>query len=112
MWQLEESVQFPTHLFLLFQIKADQLAVTKISERGKKQKKNWTTVWSELTSEQLTFYKQQQQTATNQVLQFCLPLSFDVLWFNLMSSYILQDVFVFLTVVLLISRDVRWTRSH
>uniref|UniRef100_H3CAJ7 Rho GTPase-activating protein 15 n=1 Tax=Tetraodon nigroviridis TaxID=99883 RepID=H3CAJ7_TETNG len=47
-------------------IKAQQLAVTKICERGKKQKKNWTTVWSELTSDQLTFYKQQQQTASNQ----------------------------------------------
>lgn len=56
-----------TRLFPWFQIKAEQLTVTKISEKGKKQKKNWTTVWSELTSDQLTFYKQQQQTATNQV---------------------------------------------
>lgn len=83
----------PTRLFPCFQIKAEQLAVTKISERGKKQKKNWTTVWSELTSDQLTFYKQ-QQTAANQVVEFSLPLSFDVLWFALMSSDVPLDVFV------------------
>lgn len=68
--------------FVCSQIKAEQLAVTKISERGKKQKKNWTTVWSELTSDQLTFYKQQQQPAANQVGEFSVPLCFDVLWFG------------------------------
>ncbi|XP_029693079.1 rho GTPase-activating protein 15 [Takifugu rubripes] len=47
-------------------LKAEPLTVTKISERGKKQKKNWTMVWSELTSDQLIFYKQQQPTATDQ----------------------------------------------
>lgn len=44
--------------------------MTKISARGKKQKKNWTAVWSELTPEQLTFYK--QQTGSSQVAALCL----------------------------------------
>lgn len=57
----------PTQVFLWFQLKSEHLTVTKISERGKKQKKNWTMVWSELTSDQLTFYKHQPQTAANQV---------------------------------------------
>lgn len=52
---------------MCFQLKGEPLTVTKISERGKKQKKNWTMVWSELTSDQLIFYKQQQPTATDQV---------------------------------------------
>nr|XP_043875604.1 rho GTPase-activating protein 15 [Solea senegalensis] len=39
----------------------EQLNVTKISERGKKQRKNWTLMWSVLKSDQLLFYKDRQQ---------------------------------------------------
>lgn len=45
----------------MFQLKGEHLNVAKISENGKKQRKNWTVMWSVLTSDQLLFYKEGQQ---------------------------------------------------
>uniref|UniRef100_A0A3Q3X6P4 Rho GTPase-activating protein 15 n=1 Tax=Mola mola TaxID=94237 RepID=A0A3Q3X6P4_MOLML len=42
----------------------EHVNVAKISESGKKQRKNWTLMWSVLTSDQLLFYKEMQQAAT------------------------------------------------
>uniref|UniRef100_A0A7N8X573 Rho GTPase activating protein 15 n=1 Tax=Mastacembelus armatus TaxID=205130 RepID=A0A7N8X573_9TELE len=42
-------------------LKGEHLNVAKISDNGKKQRKNWTTMWTVLTSEQLLFYKDRQQ---------------------------------------------------
>ncbi|CAJ1078521.1 rho GTPase-activating protein 15 isoform X2 [Xyrichtys novacula] len=42
------------------QLKGEHLNVAKISEGGKKQKKNWTQMWSVLTSDQLLLYKEKQ----------------------------------------------------
>uniref|UniRef100_A0A4W6D1F3 Rho GTPase-activating protein 15 n=1 Tax=Lates calcarifer TaxID=8187 RepID=A0A4W6D1F3_LATCA len=43
------------------ELKGEQLNVAKISESGKKQRKNWTSMWTVLTSDQLLFYKDKQQ---------------------------------------------------
>lgn len=43
------------------ELKGEHLNVAKISENGKKQRKNWTLMWSVLTSDQLLFYKERQQ---------------------------------------------------
>ncbi|TKS66709.1 Rho GTPase-activating protein 15 [Collichthys lucidus] len=43
------------------QLKGEHLNVAKISEGGKKQRKNWTLMWTVLTSDQLLFYKERQQ---------------------------------------------------
>ncbi|KAE8299086.1 Rho GTPase-activating protein 15 ArhGAP15 Rho-type GTPase-activating protein 15 [Larimichthys crocea] len=45
----------------LVQLKGEHLNVAKISEGGKKQRKNWTLMWTVLTSDQLLFYKERQQ---------------------------------------------------
>ncbi|KAM6955988.1 rho GTPase-activating protein 15 [Lycodopsis pacificus] len=45
----------------LVELKGEHLNVAKISESGKKQRKNWTFMWSVLTSDQLLFYKERQQ---------------------------------------------------
>ncbi|XP_045911046.1 rho GTPase-activating protein 15 isoform X2 [Micropterus dolomieu] len=42
-------------------LKGEHLNVAKISESGKKQRKNWTLMWTVLTSDQLLFYKERQQ---------------------------------------------------
>uniref|UniRef100_A0A671TTG8 Rho GTPase-activating protein 15 n=1 Tax=Sparus aurata TaxID=8175 RepID=A0A671TTG8_SPAAU len=45
-------------------VKGEHLNVAKISDGGKKQRKNWTQMWSVLTSDQLLLYKERQQEAT------------------------------------------------
>ncbi|XP_031735432.1 rho GTPase-activating protein 15-like [Anarrhichthys ocellatus] len=45
----------------LVELKGEHLNVAKISESGKKQRKNWTFMWSVLTSDQLLFYKERPQ---------------------------------------------------
>lgn len=42
-------------------LKGEHLNVAKISEGGKKQRKNWTQMWTVLTSDQLLLYKEKQQ---------------------------------------------------
>ncbi|XP_073329915.1 rho GTPase-activating protein 15 [Pagrus major] len=42
-------------------VKGEHLNVAKISDGGKKQRKNWTQMWSVLTSDQLLLYKERQQ---------------------------------------------------
>ena len=46
------------------QVKGEHLNVAKISDGGKKQRKNWTQMWSVLTSDQLLLYKERQQEAS------------------------------------------------
>ncbi len=53
------------------ELKGEHLNVAKILESGKKQRKNWTLMWSVLTSDQLLFYKERQQE-TNQVLKYSI----------------------------------------
>ncbi|XP_029282414.1 rho GTPase-activating protein 15 [Cottoperca gobio] len=61
----------------LVELKGDLLNVAKISDSGKKQRKNWTLMWSVLTSDQLLFYKERQQEANlktgskTDVVQLC-----------------------------------------
>ncbi|XP_054451914.1 rho GTPase-activating protein 15-like [Anoplopoma fimbria] len=61
----------------LVQLKGEHLNVAKISESGKKQRKNWTFMWSVLTSDQLLFYKERQQETSlkpgskTDVVQLC-----------------------------------------
>lgn len=61
----------------LVELKGEHLNVTKISDSGKKQRKNWTLMWSVLTSDQLLFYKERQQEAAQKpgsktdVVQLC-----------------------------------------
>ncbi|XP_040914006.1 rho GTPase-activating protein 15 [Toxotes jaculatrix] len=45
----------------LVELKGEHLNVAKISDSGKKQRKNWTSMWTMLTSDQLLFYKDKQQ---------------------------------------------------
>nr|XP_046259613.1 rho GTPase-activating protein 15 [Scatophagus argus] len=58
-------------------LKGEHLNVAKISEGGKKQRKNWTQMWSVLTSDQLLFYKEMQQGSSQKpgsktdVVQLC-----------------------------------------
>uniref|UniRef100_UPI0037E761FD rho GTPase-activating protein 15 isoform X3 n=1 Tax=Semicossyphus pulcher TaxID=241346 RepID=UPI0037E761FD len=59
------------------ELKGEHLNVTKISENGKKQRKNWTQMWSVLTSDQLLFYKERQHETSQKagsktdVVQLC-----------------------------------------
>ncbi|XP_044221322.1 rho GTPase-activating protein 15 isoform X2 [Thunnus albacares] len=59
------------------ELKGENLNMAKISEGGKKQRKNWTLFWTVLTSEQLLFYKDRQQESVLKagskpdVLQLC-----------------------------------------
>uniref|UniRef100_A0A8P4G8Q6 Rho-GAP domain-containing protein n=1 Tax=Dicentrarchus labrax TaxID=13489 RepID=A0A8P4G8Q6_DICLA len=61
----------------LVQLKGEHLNVAKISESGKKQRKNWTLMWSILTSDQLLLYKERQQETSQKpgsktdVVQLC-----------------------------------------
>ncbi|XP_034549033.1 rho GTPase-activating protein 15 [Notolabrus celidotus] len=48
----------------LVELKAEHLNMAKISESGKKQRKNWTQMWSVLTAEQLLFNKERQQESS------------------------------------------------
>lgn len=41
------------------QLKGEHLNMTRILEGGRKMRKNWTSVWSILTSEQLLLYKEE-----------------------------------------------------
>nr|XP_033473009.1 rho GTPase-activating protein 15 [Epinephelus lanceolatus] len=51
----------------LVELKGEHLNVAKISDSGKKQRKNWNLMWSVLTSDQLLLYKErQQETAVKQ----------------------------------------------
>ncbi|KAM9709894.1 rho GTPase-activating protein 15 isoform 2-T2 [Menidia menidia] len=47
----------------LADIKGEHLNVAKISDGGKKQRKNWASMWTVLTSDQLLFYKDKQESA-------------------------------------------------
>ncbi|CAG5971809.1 unnamed protein product [Menidia menidia] len=47
----------------LVDIKGEHLNVAKISDGGKKQRKNWASMWTVLTSDQLLFYKDKQESA-------------------------------------------------
>ncbi|XP_037345101.2 rho GTPase-activating protein 15 [Pungitius pungitius] len=57
------------------ELKGEHLNVAKISQSGKKQRKNWTAMWSVLTSGQLRFYKEKQETlkpgSKTDVVQLC-----------------------------------------
>ncbi|KAM4558616.1 rho GTPase-activating protein 15 [Odontesthes bonariensis] len=60
----------------LVDLKGEHLNVAKISEGGKKQRKNWASMWTVLTSDQLLFYKEKQETAVKpgaktDVVQLC-----------------------------------------
>ncbi|XP_034417979.1 rho GTPase-activating protein 15 isoform X1 [Cyclopterus lumpus] len=61
----------------LVELNGEHLNVAKISESGKKQRKNWTLMWSVLTSDQMLFYKERQQETSLKtgskpdVLQLC-----------------------------------------
>ncbi|KAM9343057.1 rho GTPase-activating protein 15 isoform 2-T2 [Pholidichthys leucotaenia] len=46
----------------LVELKGETLNMAKISENGKKQRKNWSPMWTMLTSDQLLFYKDKQDT--------------------------------------------------
>ncbi|KAK5889767.1 hypothetical protein CesoFtcFv8_013354 [Champsocephalus esox] len=45
------------------ELKGDLLNVAKVSDSGKKQRKNWSGMWGELTSDQLLLHKERQQEA-------------------------------------------------
>uniref|UniRef100_A0AAQ5YH51 Rho GTPase-activating protein 15 n=1 Tax=Amphiprion ocellaris TaxID=80972 RepID=A0AAQ5YH51_AMPOC len=54
----------------------EHLNVAKISESGKKQRKNWALMWTVLTSDQLLLYKDKQETSQKpggktDVVQLC-----------------------------------------
>uniref|UniRef100_A0A3Q3K6R2 Rho GTPase-activating protein 15 n=1 Tax=Monopterus albus TaxID=43700 RepID=A0A3Q3K6R2_MONAL len=49
------------HNVVIVELKGEHLNVAKISESGKKQRKNWTLMWTVLTSDQLLFYKDRPQ---------------------------------------------------
>ncbi|CAI5657022.1 rho GTPase-activating protein 15 [Oreochromis niloticus] len=60
----------------LVDLKGEIMNMAKISESGKKQRKNWSSVWTVLTSDQLMFYKDKQETGLKpggkaDVLQLC-----------------------------------------
>ncbi|XP_074514134.1 rho GTPase-activating protein 15 isoform X1 [Sebastes fasciatus] len=61
----------------LVELKGEHLNMAKISESGKKQRKNWTLMWSVLTSDRLLFYKEKQQETSlkpggkTDVVQLC-----------------------------------------
>lgn len=57
----EHFLNFP---FVCFQVdlKGEIMNMAKISDSGKKQRKNWSSVWTVLTSDQLMFYKDKQET--------------------------------------------------
>ncbi|KAG7257324.1 hypothetical protein CRUP_020195 [Coryphaenoides rupestris] len=44
-------------------LQGEYLNKAKISEGGKKQRKNWTSTWVVLGADQLTFYKESKQEA-------------------------------------------------
>ncbi|XP_028249112.1 rho GTPase-activating protein 15 [Parambassis ranga] len=46
----------------LVDFKGEHLNVAKISDSGKKLRKNWTSLWTVLTSDQLFFYKDKQES--------------------------------------------------
>lgn len=55
-------------------MKGEYLNKAKISDGGKKLRKNWTTVWVVLDSEQLLLYKESKQEAlTNLVIIYTHP---------------------------------------
>lgn len=49
----------PCSHILCLQLRGEHLNATWILEGGRKQRKNWTSVWSVLTSEQLLLYKEE-----------------------------------------------------
>ncbi|KAM4551889.1 rho GTPase-activating protein 15-like [Odontesthes bonariensis] len=60
----------------LVDLKGEHLNVAKISEGCKQQRKNWASMWTVLTSDQLLFYKEKQETAVKpgvktDVVQLC-----------------------------------------
>ncbi|XP_017296372.1 rho GTPase-activating protein 15 isoform X2 [Kryptolebias marmoratus] len=57
-------------------LKSEHLNVAKISENGKKQRKNWSSMWTVLTSDELLLYKDKQETnvkagGKTDVVQLC-----------------------------------------
>ncbi|XP_015240207.1 PREDICTED: rho GTPase-activating protein 15 [Cyprinodon variegatus] len=57
-------------------LKGEHLNVAKISENGKKQRKNWTSMWTVLTTDELLLYKDKQETGVKpggktDVVQLC-----------------------------------------
>lgn len=60
-------------LFVCFQVdlKGETMNMAKISESGKKQRKNWSSVWTMLTTDQLMFYKDKQETGI--VRKYLIP---------------------------------------
>lgn len=57
------------------ELEGEHLNVAKISQSGKKQRKNWNVMWSVLTPGQLRFYKEKQETPLVQkyiTLLYCL----------------------------------------
>uniref|UniRef100_A0A3Q2PV13 PH domain-containing protein n=1 Tax=Fundulus heteroclitus TaxID=8078 RepID=A0A3Q2PV13_FUNHE len=56
------AFSFPPVSSLLVDIKGEHLNVAKISENGKKQRKNWTSMWTVLTTDELLLYKDKQET--------------------------------------------------
>ncbi|KAM4731307.1 rho GTPase-activating protein 15 [Anableps anableps] len=46
----------------LVDLKGEHLNVAKISDNGKKQRKNWTSMWTVLTTDELLLYKDKQET--------------------------------------------------
>ncbi|MEQ2202540.1 hypothetical protein XENOCAPTIV_005817, partial [Xenoophorus captivus] len=60
----------------LVDLKGEHLNVAKISENGKKQRKNWTSMWTVLTTDELLLYKDKQETGVKtggktDVVQLC-----------------------------------------
>ncbi|KAM6934675.1 rho GTPase-activating protein 15 [Xenentodon cancila] len=60
----------------LAELKGEHLNVAKISEGGKKQRKNWSSIWTVLTSDQLLLHKDKQETGLKpggktDVVQLC-----------------------------------------
>uniref|UniRef100_A0A3B4WN96 Rho GTPase activating protein 15 n=1 Tax=Seriola lalandi dorsalis TaxID=1841481 RepID=A0A3B4WN96_SERLL len=59
------------------ELKGEHLNVAKISDSGKKQRKNWTSMWTVLTLDQLLFNKDRQQESAQKpgsktdVVQLC-----------------------------------------
>ncbi|XP_026231786.1 rho GTPase-activating protein 15 [Anabas testudineus] len=75
--QSQHNVAVTAMLEPYVELKGENLNVAKISESGKKQRKNWTSMWTMLTADQLLFYKDKQQETSQkpgakaEVVQLC-----------------------------------------
>ncbi|XP_075886555.1 rho GTPase-activating protein 15-like [Nelusetta ayraudi] len=52
-------------------LRGEHLNMTRILEGGRKLRKNWTSVWSILTSEQLLLYKEEKKGSKADTVQLC-----------------------------------------